>query len=80
MRDGSVSPHFRAFRVLIDLQGPDAEEAEFLAEQFRTRCPVYTTLNFAATIEITHTGLMTGEEMDDELDSEAEVDAEPEGD
>jgi uncharacterized OsmC-like protein len=37
----------------MDLTGPSAEQAEALAEEFSTRCPIYTTLERSAPIEIT---------------------------
>lgn len=48
-----VSPGMQEYRVHFDLEGPDADQAEMLAEQFRTRCPIYTTLVKTAPIKIT---------------------------
>jgi uncharacterized OsmC-like protein len=47
-----VNPRMRAFRVRLALSGPSEEQAEALAEAFRTRCPVYTTFSRAAPIEL----------------------------
>jgi uncharacterized OsmC-like protein/quercetin dioxygenase-like cupin family protein len=57
VRDGSVNPRIRAFRILIDMEGPTAEQAELLREQFELRCPIYTTLVRAAPIEVIHLGM-----------------------
>ena len=48
-----VDPRVQEFRVHFDLEGPDAEQAAMLAEQFSMRCPIYTTLIKAAPIVIT---------------------------
>jgi uncharacterized OsmC-like protein/predicted small metal-binding protein len=50
--DESVDPRIQEFRVRLALSGPTEEQAEALAEAFRTRCPVYTTLTRAAPIEL----------------------------
>jgi uncharacterized OsmC-like protein/predicted small metal-binding protein len=47
-----VDPRFQEFRVRLGLSGPTAEQAEVLAQAFRSRCPVYTTLLRAAPIEL----------------------------
>jgi uncharacterized OsmC-like protein/predicted small metal-binding protein len=47
-----VDPRVQEFRVRLGLAGPTGEQAEALAEAFRTRCPVYTTLLRAAPIEL----------------------------
>ena len=47
-----VDPRIQAFRVTLELGGPTQEEAEALADSFRARCPVFTTLNRAAPIDI----------------------------
>lgn len=54
-----VNPRIQAMRVHMDMAGPTAEEAEKLADAFRTRCPIYTTLSRAAPIEIS-----TGEKQE----------------
>ncbi|MEM7134681.1 MAG: YdhR family protein [Chloroflexota bacterium] len=55
-----VDPRVRAFRVNFELDGPTAEEAEMMAEHYAARCPIYTTFERSAPIEVTHT--MMGEE------------------
>jgi uncharacterized OsmC-like protein len=47
-----VDPRMQAFRVRLALTGPSQAQAEALAQAFRTRCPVYTTLSRAAPIEL----------------------------
>jgi uncharacterized OsmC-like protein len=47
-----INPRMRAFRVRLALSGPTQAQAEAIAEAFRTRCPVFTTFNRAAPIEI----------------------------
>jgi len=47
-----VDPRVQEFRVRLGLSGPTAEQGEALAQAFRTRCPVYTTLLRAAPIEL----------------------------
>lgn len=42
------------FRVHFNLDGPDADQAAMLAEQFAMRCPVYATLVKSAPITITN--------------------------
>ena len=54
VRDGSVNPRVRAFRAIATADGPSMEEMEMLADQWRLRCPIYTTLELAAPIEITN--------------------------
>ena len=49
---GSVDPRIQAFRVIIEAEGIDEAQAEQLTEQFQQRCPIYTTLQHAAPIEI----------------------------
>jgi putative redox protein len=57
VRDGSVDPRIRAFRVLIEAKGIDADQAAELKARFETRCPIYTTLIRSAPIEVIHVGL-----------------------
>jgi uncharacterized OsmC-like protein len=59
VRDGSVNPRLRAFRVMLEVPGLSAEEANELRARFETRCPIYTTLVLAAPIEVIHVGLDT---------------------
>jgi uncharacterized OsmC-like protein/predicted small metal-binding protein len=47
-----VDPRMQAFRVRLILTGPTQLQAEVLAESFRKRCPVYTTLLRAAPIDL----------------------------
>ena len=54
LKDGAVNPRIRAFRVLIDMDGPTVEQANMLREQWKIRCPIYTTLERAAPIEVVH--------------------------
>jgi len=54
VKDGSVNPRVRAFRATATADGPSMEEMDALADQWRLRCPVYTTLELAAPIEITN--------------------------
>ncbi|MEW6374655.1 MAG: OsmC family protein, partial [Thermodesulfobacteriota bacterium] len=46
-----VDSKMQAFRVRLILTGPTKAQAEALAEAFRKRCPVYTTLSLAAPID-----------------------------
>jgi uncharacterized OsmC-like protein len=52
LKDGSVNPRIQALRVKMELTGATAEQAEKLAEEFQARCPIYTTLERSASIEI----------------------------
>lgn len=49
-----VNPRVRAFRVTMNVDGPTAEEAEMMAEQYSQRCPIYTTFVRSAPIEVTN--------------------------
>ncbi|MBX3013066.1 MAG: YdhR family protein [Caldilineaceae bacterium] len=49
-----VNPRIRAFRVTMNVSGPTEEEAAMMAEAFRQRCPIYTTYERAAPIEVTN--------------------------
>lgn len=55
-----VDPRIRAFRVTMNVNGPTVEEAEMMAEQYSQRCPIYTTFERAAPIEVTNV-VMDGE-------------------
>lgn len=57
MKDGSVNPRIRAFRVKFKLSGPSVAQANQLRSQFKKRCPVYTTLSLAAPIDVIHVGM-----------------------
>lgn len=48
----AVNPRIRAFRVTMYVDGPTAEEAEILAAEYSTRCPIYTTFERSAPIEV----------------------------
>ncbi len=67
LKDGSVNPRLRAFRMKISMTGPSVEQANQLRAQFKLRCPVYTTLSLAAPIDIIHVG------MDDQTGALLEV-------
>ena len=45
-------PRIQAIRIRLSLDGPTREQSELLAQAFKTRCPVYTTLARAADIEM----------------------------
>jgi uncharacterized OsmC-like protein len=47
-----VESGIQALRVRLNLTGPSKEQAQFLADSFRQRCPVYGTLYKAAPIEV----------------------------
>ncbi len=49
-----VNPRIRAFRVTVNVDGPTEEEAAMMAEQFSQRCPIYTTFERSAPIEVTN--------------------------
>ena len=48
-----VNPRVQEFRAHLDLEGPDAEQAAALYEQWTLRCPIYTTLIKSAPIVVT---------------------------
>ena len=62
VKDGSVNPRIQAMRVHMDLSGATEEQAEMLAEEFKARCPMYTTLIRSTPIVIT-----TGEKQEAEV-------------
>jgi len=47
-----VESGLQAFRVRVNLAGPNEDQAQFLVDSFRKRCPVYGTLSKAAPIEV----------------------------
>ncbi len=49
-----VNPRIRAFRVTVNVDGPTEEEAAMMADQFSQRCPIYTTFERSAPIEVTN--------------------------
>lgn len=67
--DADVDPRIRAFRVMVNLNGPTVEEAEMMADEWRTRCPIYTTLERFAPIEISHTFVTEDGDVIREVDS-----------
>lgn len=48
-----VSPAIQVFRVTLTLHGVDDAQGEELAGHFQRRCPVFTTMEKAAPIELT---------------------------
>ena len=54
IKDGSVNPRLQAMRVHMDIPGASDEQAAKLAEEFKARCPMYTTMIRAVPIEVTH--------------------------
>ena len=67
LKDGSVNPRLRAFRMKMHMSGPSVAQANQLRAQFKLRCPIYTTLSLAAPIDIIHVG------MDDQVGALLEV-------
>lgn len=49
-----VNPRIRAFRTTMYVDGPTMEEAEMMTDEWRTRCPIYTTFERSAPIEVTN--------------------------
>ena len=45
-----VDPRITEFRVKVNLDGTTSEQTDTLIEQFKKRCPVYTTLSRAAPV------------------------------
>lgn len=52
VRGEPVNPRIQVFRVRLVLTGPSEDQAEALVEAVRTRCPIYTTLERSAPIEM----------------------------
>ncbi len=50
----AVNPRIRAFRVTMNVDGPTIEEAAMMADEFSTRCPIYTTYARSAPIAVTN--------------------------
>lgn len=46
-----VNPMITPFRVKVLIEGATQEQKSELFEQFKVRCPVYTTLSRATVIE-----------------------------
>ena len=51
--EADVNPRVQEFRVHFDMEGPDADQAAALQEQWSLRCPIYTTLIKSAPIVLT---------------------------
>ena len=49
----NVNPRIQAFRVNLKLEGVTKQQADQLVAAIGKRCPVYTTLERAAPIEVT---------------------------
>jgi uncharacterized OsmC-like protein len=45
-----VDPRITEFRVKVELDGASPDQTNSLIEQFKARCPVYTTLSRAAPV------------------------------
>jgi uncharacterized OsmC-like protein len=52
---GASDPRIQAFRVMIEAEGIDDAQAEAITAEYQQRCPIYTTLERAAPIDITVT-------------------------
>jgi putative redox protein len=46
-----VDPRITEFRVKVNLDGTNPDQTNLLIEQFKARCPVYTTLSRAAPVK-----------------------------
>lgn len=51
VRGEDVDPRIRRIRVKLVLKGPTMDQGDTLIKAIKTRCPVYTTLERAASIE-----------------------------
>ena len=49
---GAVNPRLQVFNMKIELAGATQEQAEALTEEYKARCPVYTTLSRSAPVNI----------------------------
>ena len=49
-----VDPRIRAFRLTMNVDGPTMEEADMMAAQLNKRCPIFTTFERSAPIEVTN--------------------------
>lgn len=72
-----VDPRIQAFRVHLAVTGATQEQAEALADQWRQRCPIYTTLIRSAPIEIEITINEAMAEAAEAIESPAAAMAEP---
>lgn len=48
----AINPRIQVFRVQLELTGVSEAQGQQLAEAVKTRCPIYTTLERAAPIEM----------------------------
>jgi len=64
VKTGEVNPRIQAFRVHMDVSGPSEDQLEVLADQFRARCPIYTTLERSAPVDIYHEEMPAGPEAE----------------
>ncbi len=53
--DSGINPRLQAFRVMVEVAGISTEQGEVMIEQYKQRCPIYTTLVRAAPVEISVT-------------------------
>ena len=75
LKDGSVNPRVRAFRVMIDAQGISDEDFEVLHERWKIRCPIYTTLIRSAPIEVIRVGTEIADStLDSSTDNNSQAD------
>lgn len=51
-QEGGINPRLQAFRVIIETEGIDEAQGAEMKAQFQQRCPIYTTLQHAAPIEV----------------------------
>ena len=52
VKGADVNPRIQVFRVKLSLTGPTKKQAEQLVQAIRSRCPIYTTLERAAPINL----------------------------
>ncbi|MFN2135605.1 MAG: OsmC family protein [Candidatus Promineifilaceae bacterium] len=51
-QDSGINPRLQAFRVTVETEGIDEAQGAEMLEQYKQRCPIYTTLQLAAPIEV----------------------------
>lgn len=51
-QEAGINPRLQAFRVTIEAGGIDEAQGAEMNDQFQQRCPIYTTLQHAAPIEV----------------------------
>ena len=49
--EGDFDPRITEFRIKVNLDGTNPDQTNSLIEQFKARCPVYTTLSRAAPVK-----------------------------